>query len=350
MATSVLNGGSIAKFKTIELHKYLKSWKDHRRPRAAEHVFLKRDGALQEPMGREAFRTDWLLTFTGDTWITDFLELAASIDREPIGPLVHPVFGQIQRVLCQGFDAASVDLTQALNTIDVPISFVEATLDARIDLTGYGLPAALSAAMQSRIQSLLADILDYADDALMAAATMINLLSTAFLATASLVDSAGQGSATGSVAGISGPSYPDAVTASTSSAPLVSSASPIGTINLLNSQAAALGEASQTLLAQINSSTSTAVVGAARYSASASVRAIYALALNIVDGVGTGGGSHSIYVVPDRCHVAVLMARLYGGPKAIGMIEGFLSLNQIVNPSEILPGTIVQLAAPPVSQ
>ena len=46
------------------------------------------------------------------------------------------------------------------------------------------------------------------------------------------------------------------------------------------------------------------------------------------------------------CHVAVLLARLYGGPAAIGQLEPFLSLNQIINPSEILPGTIVLLPMP----
>lgn len=129
--TNQLTGSQIAKFKTIELHKVLKQITDSRGPRKVTHMFPYRDGAKQEVLGRRPHRTEWLVTFTGPNWLVDFLELANSIDDNPGGILIHPIYGQMQ-VVCEGFDRASVSIPDALDTIDVPLAFVEDQVDLGI--------------------------------------------------------------------------------------------------------------------------------------------------------------------------------------------------------------------------
>src|SRR5438477_3560 len=128
MPENVLTGSSIASFKGIELHRYLVSFSDSRGPRVVTHESPKRDGAKIELMGRKPHRSDWQLIFTGRDWISTLRRLVSSIDDNPSGLLVHPIYGQMQ-VVCEGFDRASVNVAEATDTVSVPLVFIEDQLD-----------------------------------------------------------------------------------------------------------------------------------------------------------------------------------------------------------------------------
>lgn len=169
--TNQLTGSQIAKFSNVEVHRYLKKITDTRGPRRVEHNFPYRDGAKQETLGRKPHRTEWLLTYTGPTWIADFLQLADAIDSSPSGILVHPIYGQMN-VVCDGFDRATVDVVEALDTIDVPLVFLEDQLD--LGLTQQATVASAQQQVVSDGQNLQAQAAAYTS-AILAAQTMVDL-------------------------------------------------------------------------------------------------------------------------------------------------------------------------------
>lgn len=130
--TNALTGSHIAAFKGIEIHENLQVIVDSRGPRVVVHEFPFKDAAKIEAMGRKPHHTEWTITFTGDTWMSDFLQLSDSIDAAPAGLLVHPIWGQMQ-VVCQGFDRSTVNVVEATNTITLQLAFVEDVQDLGLD-------------------------------------------------------------------------------------------------------------------------------------------------------------------------------------------------------------------------
>ena len=140
MAKSILpKGVQEVKFKDLTLFANLVEWVDTRKPRLASHEFLKRDGGQVEPMGRAQAHVKMTLVFVGETFADQFAALSNSIDQNPRGTLIHPLYGRMQ-VACEGIDGAALNVEQAGNLYTVPISFIEDNLDVTnaIQTTGVG--------------------------------------------------------------------------------------------------------------------------------------------------------------------------------------------------------------------
>jgi prophage DNA circulation protein len=98
----------------------------------AAHRYWKRNGADIEVLGRKPHQAKVTLAYAGPTWRKDWLPLAASLDDDPTGPLVHPVYGQMPAV-CEGFAEAVMNVETATNLYIVPLSFIEDQTDAQLE-------------------------------------------------------------------------------------------------------------------------------------------------------------------------------------------------------------------------
>jgi prophage DNA circulation protein len=298
MPDNVLTGSNIASFKGIELHRYLVSFTDSRGPRVIVHEFPKRDGARQEVMGRRPHRTDWQLTFTGPHWIATLRQLVASIDADPSGLLVHPIYGQMQ-VVCQGFDRALVNLPEATDTISVPLVFVEddQALDDTTVSQGIG-------AQQQNVTSAVADF--QAAAAPYAAAD--TKAATAALASAAI----------------------EYATAAAASAQGAIDAS-------LDAKLAAVALGTQAAIDAI-SVDPLGLGAAAIYDALAAAEVVYAACQDLADAVMAARPPVIEFIVPGTTSIAVLAADRYGRD-AISRIDQILSLNSLPEPTSIPAGT-----------
>lgn len=135
------NGIHVVSFRGIEFWAKVTDWSDTRKPRVALHEYLKRDGAEGEYMGRSPHRVSFTVVFLGPTWKDDLLQLQAEIDKNPYGTLIHPFFGSMQ-AFCLGIDGAKVQIETALDTVTVPISFVESNVDQKLTANTSASPVA----------------------------------------------------------------------------------------------------------------------------------------------------------------------------------------------------------------
>lgn len=118
-------------FKGIDLARFVTEWKDTRQFALAPHRYWMRDGADIEVLGRKPHEAKVTLAYAGPTWRKDWLPFAASLDGDPSGPLVHPVYGQMPAV-CKGFAEATMNVELAANLYIVPLTFVEDQIDASL--------------------------------------------------------------------------------------------------------------------------------------------------------------------------------------------------------------------------
>ena len=122
-------------FNGLDLDGQILEWTDVRGYRFASHEFLKRDGALQEPMGRKPHKVKFNLVYVGLNWRKDFAQLLGLLDQSPFGTLIHPFFGQM-KVACEGIEGARVNSEHEINTVLVPISFIENNVDQSLQFLG----------------------------------------------------------------------------------------------------------------------------------------------------------------------------------------------------------------------
>jgi len=141
-------------FKGLDLARFITEWKDSRQPALAVHRYLQRDGGEVEPMGRKPHEVKVTLAFAGKTWRSDWLPIAASIDDDPKGPLVHPVYGRMQTA-CQGFESATMNVETAANLYIVPLGFIEDSVDSRIVSDSAQGPAGKAAVVEATGAALL---------------------------------------------------------------------------------------------------------------------------------------------------------------------------------------------------
>ncbi len=304
---NLLTGSHVASFKGIELHRYLTSFSDTRRPRIARHEFPKRDGAKNEYMGREPHRTQWQLTFTGPGWIDDFLRLARAIDEDPSGLLVHPIFGPMQAT-CEGFDRSQVDIAQALDTVQVPLSFAENQLDGALDGTnGQGV-----AAKQQAVTTLLGELADAAVNYI--AATVLTALSTYNLAASAYAEAAGD----------------SAISTAPASSPRSS-----------DQKLDAVAQAAAALEAAILADPATTSQASA-YPVLALIEEVYSACLELDEAILAARPPTVEYVIPATMHVAAIAAARYGANSA-ARIDDILALNDLADPGAIPAGTVLVL-------
>lgn len=129
MPASVLQGPDALEFqfKDIVLHGFCEGWEDEIPINLASYTYLKRDGGEQEPMGAGTKRFRFRCVYVGPDCGQQYQNLAASIQQEPRGPLVHPRLGRFN-VACSGIRGTE-NVVTAIDVIEFTIEFLENQLD-----------------------------------------------------------------------------------------------------------------------------------------------------------------------------------------------------------------------------
>lgn len=156
---------------------------DHVLIRLAQHLYLKRDGGEQEPMGAAPGQFRFACIFLGDGWSKRYISLIAAIRRQPRGSLTHPILGEL-RVACQGISDATCDPGAELNAIRFSISFVEDAVDTALSVDTYEGPATRASAVTDLNDQLTTATASYAATAT-AAVTSLTTASAAYALAAS---------------------------------------------------------------------------------------------------------------------------------------------------------------------
>lgn len=173
MPDNVIPGAEFFKFKGLDLHANLVSANYTRKRRIAVHEYLKRDGGQTEDMGREPFRVQLAVTFVGPDFRAEATRLAASIDQNPNGQFVDPLFGEFPAT-CEGFDRALLEPDRTVNSITLPLSFVENNVDARLSASQSQGASTAAQAVTEQVESFDEIVAEFA-----AAATATAALSDA---------------------------------------------------------------------------------------------------------------------------------------------------------------------------
>ena len=166
MAKNLLVDSKVTEFRpddsgaAIVLHPYVATVQDKLAPRLAMHEFMKVDGGQVEYMGKSPNEYRFALNFVGPDWRTQYVNLAARLDKQCKGILTHPAFGDI-RVACRGLDGAAIDVAQAVNAIMVPISFVDDNVDTRRQLETAPSVAVTVSAVDAAILDVQAQTLPF---------------------------------------------------------------------------------------------------------------------------------------------------------------------------------------------
>ena len=145
MPRNYLRGSSESYFRpadgspVIPLHRYMQGVQDRISVRVAMHEFLKVDGGEAELMGRAPREykfnlcivdSDSVIGDSAGEWREIYYNIVAQIEASPKGTLIHPVFGGI-RVVCKGIDGGAIDINTSINSVNVPITFVDDSVDTR---------------------------------------------------------------------------------------------------------------------------------------------------------------------------------------------------------------------------
>lgn len=296
-------------FKSVDLSKHLVEWHDTRQPSIAVHRYIKRDGAEVEKLGRKPHEVKATLAYAGKAWRSDWLPLQATIDADPGGLLVHPVYGKMQ-VVCQGYDGATMHVENAANLYIVPLAFIEDSIDTRIQAPNAQGPTA----KQNLVQSFAAALLDRTPATPSTQASVLRYVTTATTYAA----------------------------AATTAALVVAVDPSLG--NKLDLVRAAAADARAALRAD-------PLLGndATGYEALALVEQVYDACVQLDDAVRAVKPTISIYTVPSTMHISVLAVRFYG-PDGLARIAEILANNagRIPNPAAIRAGTELLMASPTV--
>lgn len=137
MGKQVLTGAQTVSFAGLDFDANVVGWGDSRKPRMAYHEYLKRDGAEAEYMGRSPFKVRFQVVYVGANWQKDYQRFLSTIDSTPIGTLMHPAIGKINAA-CDGIDQATVNVETAIDTISFEVSFTESNLDQKLNSTAAG--------------------------------------------------------------------------------------------------------------------------------------------------------------------------------------------------------------------
>lgn len=133
MAT-VLADAQDFKFKNLLLSGYLESWDDDLPVNLAQYQYLKRDGAIQEPMGAGAKSFSFRCVFSGPSCTLHYRDLTASVQQNPLGQLIHPRLGTIN-VACAGIKSRE-NPAQAIDVLEFTIEFRENQIDEPLRANG----------------------------------------------------------------------------------------------------------------------------------------------------------------------------------------------------------------------
>lgn len=268
--------------------------------RMASHRYLKRDGAQQEPMGADAAKATYRLTFVGPTMAADLRSLLATIRQQPRGLLVDPIFGQLQ-VACTGISDVTRDLRSSRNAVDVTIGFEEDSLDTTVQVDLLDSPAASAARVTARLR-----IVSTATDfpvSIAGVVSRVNLFLSAVSSAAS------------------------------------------GIVDLtLAAKLAASGRAIDVAVAEaLANPVST---GARAYSSVSRLVDLYAACIAADRAVARSRPAPQTYTVDGPVSVFALAARLYGAAQAQQKAAEIMAANRISDPLWIPAGTTLTISKP----
>lgn len=298
---NLLTDCDVFRFKDMELHGQLTGFSDSHKPRNAVHEFLKRDGAQVEYMGRGPRRFKFNLVFLGKKFRAEYKRFIASMDADPYGTLVHPLLGQV-RAIYDGADA-SVDIPRELDTITMPVSFLENDVDVKLE--------AAQAERQSVSEKEQA----------------VTTQTTAFTSALAIFTSA---EAIGTTYVARALSYASAAaTAARESTPDPSLSVKLDDVRIY----------CQSVIVEILADDE--AEGAAHFDAISNAEMVYSACLELDEAASALRPPILEYAVQGQISMAALLGRLYG-KDALSRLDEFLTLNRIANPAAIPSGTVVR--------
>jgi len=305
MAQSIVKGFQGCSFKGIDLSKNLTEWKDTRQQSLAPHRFIKMNGAEVELLGRKPHQVKATLAYAGPSWRTDWLPLAASLDQDPSGLLVHPVYGQMPAV-CEGFLEATMNVEFAANLYIVPLTFIENQLGAAVQSKA----SAGAAAIRQQAQAHGAALLQRAPAQGPVRANVLRFVTTAL-------------------------GYAQAAVNTTEEA--------LSYGRLLESQLAQVELGAVSVRDAIRADSTTGS-DATRFDLIALIEQLYDDCIQL-EGAVLSAAAPVVYVVPSTTHIAVLAVKFYG-PDGLSRIDEILANNPglIPNPAAIAAGTMLTMA------
>lgn len=124
--------------------------------RSVSHVSPKRDGGVEEDMGRVQFSLDVQLVFIGQTCARDYQDAVAFFDANRTALLVHPFAGKWTAFIKTA--SYRVKYAEATNLIEAPLHFVESELDGTtaVDVPDVATAAQNATGQQTQFQQTVA--------------------------------------------------------------------------------------------------------------------------------------------------------------------------------------------------
>lgn len=276
----------------LELMGVLESWDDELPTGMAEHLILKRAGALHQDQGRPPRKFAFKVTLLGADCRARYNEIAAAIDEQPSGQLVHPRLG-IMPAVCDGITAQESPGNE-LDAIALTLRFKEDGLRGPLTPSPTGsAQAAADAAAQTVTAAATAP------PAVQAQAARFQDAVGHVQQVAADVQGGGR------------------------------------TVLDLNAAVVALRASLDGLSPRIE-----------HYRVRATATIAYGHALDAYNAVIAGRPPIVPYRVPGRMSVARLAASLYPGKFARAQAAEILALNAIPVPYNLEPGTVVLLSDP----
>lgn len=315
MATNRLTGSNVTEFRPydggppIQLHRFMQSVQDTIRPRLAVHEFLKVDGAQVERMGNSPSTYRFGIVYVDvqehGEWLAHYATLVSRLKKSPLGTLTHPVFGAI-KVACQGINGAAIDINQAINSITVPIEFIDADVDTSV--APAGVPS-----VEIRISDVLAAAAGFTSQASQfvtasALVTALVLSATEYAEAAQAVNTDGTEGAT------------------------------------LSTQLGTVADDTNAAIEAIEADPANDAAATA-YAAVAAAEEINAACILVDEALRESRPPLIEYVVGADTDILSLASLLYG-PDAQNRIDEIFQLNPGLNPYAILGGTVLNLSTP----
>lgn len=310
MAKNQIPDGKVFRFGDMELHGNLMQMVDSHKPRNAVHEYLKRDGAQIEYMGRGPKRFRFMVSFIGPNFRKQYLNTMAALDRNPKGLLVHPLLGSIPAAY-DGTEGATVDISRAIDSIDLPIAFIEDRVDTNLEREAEDARSvnAKEAAVTGKSATLTAAIAIYGS--VVEAAVEI------------LTETAEE--------------YAEVAAAS------VNDTTPDTSLSTRLGDVAAY--ANSAIRAILDDDTDEDATDASKFEAIDAVEQLFAACLEMDEAIGTQRPPMTEYTVAVTIGIGALAARIYGRD-ATAKIDEILSLNRIQTPHAIPGGTKLRLYLP----
>lgn len=307
MPTNVIPNGEAFSFGSLKLHGNLQQISDSDDQDVAVHRPLKRDGAYVEGMGWNARRFEAAVTFVGDNFRAEIVDLRDAIRKKSLDILIHPLYGRVT-ARCVKI-AGTLNIPSEANSQTVTLSFIESGIDPAQDL------------VYSQLATAKAQTVTAAVDEFQTLAALYTSAAGAALDLATVATSYAEG----------------AIAA-------LEQNSPDPSLSLQ------LGQIETAALAAIVAITAdpAATEDVDRFDALSAADLVYAAALELAASIDSGKVPPLTYTVPATTSYLAIACTLYGAD-GLGRADELLSLNPwIIAPHLIPAGSVLTVARPTV--